>query len=216
MLLPSSFKTGILPRPGKAKVKNSHQPPLKYPVCSLRGTLTCGSGNFFLPCQAGLCRDENCTAVWKASACPMPCPCEGCLGSQSYWLWNDQFSFKGRVRAQHFMLGQDLGGSKQMWPSALPSATLGKHPFTDLYQLPARAASADGSDFLLGSEMLPQHGRERIVLSRDGTSFPATPAVISVFFIDRPQNTLQKKYHCLPDKEAGAGKVLCLGHQADQ
>lgn len=42
------------------------------------------------------------------------------------------------------------------------------------------------------------------------------PAVISVFFIDRPQNTLQKKYHSLPDKEAGAGKVLCLGHQADQ
>lgn len=68
----------------------------------------------------------------------------------------------------------------------MPSATLGKHPFTDLYQLPARAASADGSDFLLGSEMLPQHGRERIVLSWDGTSFPATPAVISVFFIDRP------------------------------
>lgn len=64
--------------------------------------------------------------------------------------------------------------------------------------------------------MLPQHGRERIVLSWDGTSFPATPAVISVFFIDRPQNTLQKKYHSLPDKEAGAGKVLCLGHQADQ
>lgn len=61
--LPSSFKTGILPRPGKAKVKNSHQPPLKYPVCSLRETLTRGSGNFFLPCQAGLCRDENCTAV---------------------------------------------------------------------------------------------------------------------------------------------------------
>lgn len=42
------------------------------------------------------------------------------------------------------------------------------------------------------------------------------PAIISVFFIDRPQNTLQKKYHSLPDKEVGAGKVLCLGHQADQ
>ena len=41
-------------------------------------------------------------------------------------------------------------------------------------------------------------------------------AVISVFFIDRPQNTLQKKYQSLPDKEAEAGKVLCLGHQADQ
>lgn len=38
-------------------------------------------------------------------------------------------------------------------------------------------------------------------------------AVISVFFIDRPQNTLQKKYQSLPDKKAEAGKVLCLGHR---
>lgn len=68
---------------------------------------------------------------------------------------------------------------------------MGKHLFRDLYYLPACAASADGSDFLLGSEMLPQHGKKGIVLSWDGTSFLATnpPAVISVAFIDRPQNS---------------------------
>lgn len=144
---------------------------------------------------------QGCAGMRTAQLCekPVPAPCPVLVKAAS------------GVKATGFEMISSLsrGGSElsiscwaRTWvaqsrcdPSALPSATLGKHPFTDLYQLPARAASADGSDFLLGSEMLPQHGRERIVLSWDGTSFPATPAVISVFFIDRPQNTLQKKYH---------------------
>lgn len=73
--LPSSFKTVILPRPGKATVKNSHKRSLKCPVCSQRGTLAHGAGNFFLPRQAGLLRDEDCAQrCEKPVTTPRPVP----------------------------------------------------------------------------------------------------------------------------------------------
>lgn len=46
--------------------------------------------------------------------------------------------------------------------------------------------------------------------------FSSNPWLLAVFFIDRPQNPLQKNYQSLPDKEAEAEKALCLGHQADK
>lgn len=51
--------------------------------------------------------------------------------------------------------------------------------------------------------------------ARRSSLFQQPLAVISVFFIDMPQNPLQKNYQFLPDKEAEAGKALCVGHQAD-
>lgn len=62
----SSFKTG------KAKGKNSHKQPLRCPVCSQRGTLAYGTSNFFLPCQAGLLRDEDCATCPSLSRIPFP------------------------------------------------------------------------------------------------------------------------------------------------
>jgi len=64
--------------------------------------------------------------------------------------------------------------------------------------------------------MLLQHERRGLYSAGRLTVSQQHLAVISVVFIDRPQNTLQKKYQSLPDKEAVAGKVLCLGHQAGQ
>lgn len=46
--------------------------------------------------------------------------------------------------------------------------------------------------------------------------FPNSPRPLSACFIDRPQSTSQKKYRSLSDKEAEAGKVICLGHRAGQ
>lgn len=75
------FQNRHLPRPGKAKVKNSQLPPLKVP-CLLTGRDPHPWLWQFLPSlQSRLCRDKNGTAVWEASPCPMPCPAEGCLRS---------------------------------------------------------------------------------------------------------------------------------------
>lgn len=61
-------------------MKISHKQPLECPVCSQRGTLAHGTGNFFLPCPAGLLRDEDC-AQWCEKPVPTSHPIPGKAGS---------------------------------------------------------------------------------------------------------------------------------------
>lgn len=74
-----------------------------------------------------------------------------------------------------------------------------------------------GSDFHLGPYRCYHNTERRGLYSAGRLPLSQQPlAVISVCFIDRPQTTSRKKYQSLPDKEAEAGKVPYLGHQADQ
>lgn len=219
MFLPSSFKTGICPGQGKQNWKTL--------TGYLSRTLFAhrqGPSPMALAVSSFLAR-QGCAGMRTARLCekpvPVPCPVltkavSGAMGATGFEMTSSLW--RGGSEASILCWGRIWVAQSRCDPQlptcqGPPWENIHLQSFTNyLHVLHLQM----GLIFFWDLRCCHSIGRRGLCWAGMAPLSQQAPAAISVFFIDRPQNTLQKKYHSLPDKEAGAGKMLCLGHRADQ